>query len=582
MALYLRTLGGLMTGAGLLFTYRTAGSVAQGCTDFVAIKQASLSFEATESTFSLLKDMELTTLSRGKRRWVARLIAYPLPFALQILNHQIKADVHPSLKQGILLVRKHIEHIALAVDITVSVLFTYYVAPRYGVGILVGLGIEVLNEYKILPTKVKQIWEQVWIAAAFTRILNVAYFDDVDVWEIGQFIGEMTVFTWENYFQKDQENVLNPVDMGLKDIESCLAKPLEQFKVNWSHVHCNPRLVPKAAQNIDTVKLMEELGDKIDWDEDHNLQKFKHWMLDDPRFQRNYPLMKSISDDFAKDHFKTGARLIATQIAEGSFQKGDAYIRLDVLQGMLKAVLHNISEDIASADSEKRIQATSDLFILALNGGEYCVTGLVEAVESIYKRRILSGNEVPLETKLLYLLTAKRQQWFDRIYGTFARYCYALPRGIIDPSDLHFRNVSMFYFDRAFKLHSEVVKNDMTTMEGGFCSRLNRLILSKFMEFTFWAYALRTKGFYSVEDVIEENINISMVDFSKYLRKWVEVSKLEEKEQILTDLEDRGVLFGHSLMVEEYQLVNGRPTTVPKINPELFKLVLTQTNLIGG
>lgn len=117
-----RSIGGILDGSGLLLTYRTMGSIAQGKTDFIAYKQSSLLMEAALSTFSLMKDLDYLSMPKQNRKWIARLIAYPLPFALQVLNHHIDAKKHPTIKNGILLCRGHIEHVAFAVDITVSIL----------------------------------------------------------------------------------------------------------------------------------------------------------------------------------------------------------------------------------------------------------------------------------------------------------------------------------------------------------------------------------------------------------------------------------------------------------------------------
>ena len=174
--------------------------------------------------------------------------------------------------------------------------------------------------------------------------------------------------------------------------------------------------------------------------------------------------------------FKTNGSLLAKQIANGTISKGDSYIRYEVMQGMLRSILKSLQDDFDPAD-----------FIqLCISGGDYCGGGKAETIENIYKRRILKGNEVPLRVKFLHLLAALRKSWFDHLYGRVTQITYRLPKGIFNPSDLHFYNISLFYFDKSLKLHSEAIKNDMNITETAFCSRFYRLLLSTLLDYTFW------------------------------------------------------------------------------------------------
>ena len=96
-----RLFGGIMTGGGLLMTYRSLKSVEQGKTVFIAYKQSTILYDLALSTFSLLKDMELSHPAKGRKYLYARLIAYPLPFALQILHYNLDEKKFPKLKAGV-------------------------------------------------------------------------------------------------------------------------------------------------------------------------------------------------------------------------------------------------------------------------------------------------------------------------------------------------------------------------------------------------------------------------------------------------------------------------------------------------
>ena len=499
----LRALGGVMTGSGLLFSYRSMASANQGQTDFIAYKQSNILYEVAASSLSLLKELGSFEVGKSKRKWITSAIAYPLPFALQILNHKIDGKSHPVLKQGILYARRHVEHVAFAVDLCVSVLFTYYVAPYYGAGILVGLTIELLNEQKVMPAKIRAVWEKTWIAISFSRLLNVALLDGADLWDVGRFIAEISIFTWETYFERGAPQEVHKHALTHSNVEELLAKPLDQLQVNASHLSIKPQIALRGSSGIDIQKTMLELVKRVSWTKKTS-RTFKQMLLRNTIFKGNYPhkvKQSDISDRLARQEFQQGAMLLATQIANSAIETGDGYIRYEILQSMLKSILKSLLE---CPDIDADLTALDDLFQLALEGGDYCGGGKAETIENIYNRRVLQGAKIPLKLKFLYLLTSMRKRWFDAAYARISQVAYKLPQGIFDPSDIHFSNISIFYFDKCLKLHSEALKNDINIMESGLCSRLNRLLFSTLLDYTFWPYAMRSQKWYSAKALVND------------------------------------------------------------------------------
>lgn len=445
-------------------------------------------------------------------------------------------------------------------------------APYYGVGILTGLSIEILNEKKVLPQKVKNVWEKAWVLISFTRLFNIALNDEVDYWDIAQFISEISIFGYETYLKKNPQ--LSERKLTSEVIKEIFNRPLDKFKVRFQHVYRDPGLVVPGANRMDIQETMKMLGNSVQWTP-NNLLVWKRKLLKDSRFRDLHPTKtktEEIEDNFAISYFNNGLDLEAMQIAHGSFKVGDAFIQFDVLKGMLKSILKCLLKD----SQDKNFTSLNDgLFKLALEGGDYCATGHVEAIESLYKERILLNRRVPLKSKVLYKLVAKRQRLFDVVYDKFARVTYKLPKGFVDAGDLHFHNVSMFYFDTAFKLHSQVVKNDMTTMEGGFCSRLYRLVFSKIAEQTFWRYAVGSEKCYGVKSILEEVNDLSLKDMTKFWKGWIKTSQEIEESQrkaLLDDLEMEGKVFGESLQIKsEKGYVS---------NPKLTFLMLYQMGVI--
>ncbi len=562
-----RLLGGVMSGGGLLMTYRSLRSVQQGQTVFIAYKQSTILYDLSQSTFSLLKDMELASPSKGRKNWYARVIAYPLPFALQILHYNLDEKKYPALKSAVTTARNHIEHVAFAVDVTVSVLFTYYVAPYYGVGILIGISIEILNEEKVLQGRVKDVWEKAWLGIAFSRLLKLAIFDENDLWDIGLFACELSVFTWEHYladkFHKEApSNNLKPGQ----------AETINRTEVNWLHLEENPSLAIRGSSHLNIVETMDALIKRVEWNEAH-LAAFKSRLLADPIFLSKGNT-DEISDETAKREFSGGAKLLANQIANMAIEKGDSYIRYEVLQAMLRSILKSMQENF-------NLDAVDDLFQLSLSGGDYCGGGKAETIENVYKRRILHGMDIPLRVKFLHLLGAMRKSWFDHLYGKVTQIAYRLPKGIFDPSDIHFYNISLFYFDKSLKLHSEAIRNDMNITETSFCSRFYRLLLSTALDYSFWIFALRSPNWYSPKALIEEistsiGVNgLSMTELTKEWQKWVERQTLseEQKEKLNEMILNEGSIFGEKIALEE----EGKW----KANPRLLKLMFCDMGILN-
>lgn len=585
-----RLCGGVMSGGGLLMSYRSLKSVQQGQTVFIAYKQSTILYDLATSSFSLLKELDLTDASNSSRKWMVRLIAYPLPFALQILHYNLDAKKYPEVARVVESARQHMEHVALAIDVTVSVLFTYYVAPCYGMGMLIGLSIEVLNEEKVLSGRVKDVWEKAWLGLAFSRLFRLAIFDDNDVWGLGLFACELGTFTWEHYLSDHYQKSSTPAAYHTGDP-----------RVNRSHLHENPNLSIKGARHLKISEAMESLVKGVEWTKEY-LMALKDHLIKDPIFVEANSLHNKkaadISDETAKEAFEAGATLLANQIENSGIQKGDSYIRYEVLQAMLRSILKTLEDDfnqeeitdkmdllklyeIANRLDPKllsgnevvhagrlrnqlkglqetlRHSAVSDLIQLAISGGDYCGGGKAETIEEIYKRRVIHGKEIPLKVKFLHLLSAMRKRWFDHLYGRVTQLTYRLPKGIFDPADVHFYNISLFYFDKSLKLHSEAVKNDMNITETSFCSRFYRLLLSTALDYTFWIYAMSSPNWYSPEVLLEEiaeanEVNgLPLADLNKWWIEWVKEQKYDQaKEDRLIDGIESNTIFGEQITVQ--------------------------------
>lgn len=569
MIFLLRGMSGVRAGAGLLFSYRNMTSVAQGQTDFIAYKQSNILYDVALSTMSLLNDMDLADIGRNKQKWCALLFAYPIPFALQIINHQVNGKSHPILKQSILFARKHVQRVAFAVDVCVSIAFAYYVAPIYGAGVLVGLAVELLNEKELLVGKIKAVWEKAWLVLAYTRVLHISYIKDADVVDICRSVAEVSIFIWEQYFQKNTFSDNLKRQLTTFNAKNILAKTLSNFQVNCEHLVKNPLPMLQGSAVIDIEKAMEQHASQVVWTKQH-YYSFKISLLQNTMFQEKHPdkvAMGDISDELAKKEFVNGANLLAKQIANEANIAGNAYIRYDVLQGMLKSILKSMETD--SSD-----QRASDLFQLSLEGGSSCASGKSGVIEDVFSRRILNASS--LKVKILRQFMGVRKSWFDHLYGKATRLVYKLPRGVFDPSDIHCANMAMFYFDKGLKLHSETLKNDINILETGFCSRLNRLVFSTLLDYTFWPYAIRSANFYSAESLVNTlsqpsalSDRLSPAEVTKWWQEWGNTIVDErEKEAFFNDLSENGTIFGEPIQKDN------------KVNPKLLQLMLYDMNII--
>ncbi len=536
-----RLLGGVMAGGGMLMSYRSLESVHQGQTVFIAYKQSTVLYDLTMNVFSLLKDMERKSPTGVKRAIIARLIAYPLPFALQVLHYKLDANQYPLTRRVVDTLCNHIEHVALAIDVVVCALFTYYVAPYFGVGTLIGLSIEVLNEKKMLPAKIKDLWEKAWLCLAFSRLLKPAIFNDNDLWELGHFACEMTTFLWEHYLS----------DSFPKPEAKPQAYHEIQPRIHWPHLEENPNLLCKGAHHLDIEEVMNSLMEQVEWT-DENLTALTALLGQDSIFlvSNIVPNRKN-----AIAYFKTNGKQIADQIGNMAIKKGDSYIRYDILQGMMRSILKSIQDEMQK--DETRQNALADLFQLAISGGDYCGGGKSETIENIYKRRVINGKDIPLRVKTLHILSSLRKSWFDQFYAKVTQVTYRLPKGIFDPSDIHFYNICLFYFDKSFKLHSEALKNDMNITETAFCSRFYRLLLSTILDYTFWIYAARSPEWYSTDALLDQfaatcGDGLPLAELNKWWIEWVEKQNYtEDQEEKITNEIYQDKIFGQPLFIEK-------------------------------
>lgn len=316
---------------------------------------------------------------------------------------------------------------------------------------------------------------------------------------------------------------------------------------------------------------MEYLTGKVEWT-DENLKALKGHLQLDPIFSESGI---ELTDENAKDYFYTNAKRLANEIEHSTIQKGDSYIRYEVLQAMLRSDLKALKDNFDDDPS-----ALSDLFQLAISGGDYCGGGKAETIENIYKRRVIHGKDVPLRVKFLHLLASMRKKWFDHLYGRVTQLSYRLPKGVFDAADIHFYNVSLFYFDKSLKLHSEAIKNDMNITETAFCSRFFRLLLSTTLDYTFWLYALCSSHWYSPEAILDEITDacgengLSLTVLNQWWIKWVEQQNYspERKEELIESITNEEKIFEESILekVDRKQ----------KPNPRLLKRMFFEMGIL--
>ena len=598
-------LNGIMTGGSAISSFREISSIAQGETDFLAFIQSQRVCSLVHECFYILNEVYHYDISKSRQKWTALTIGYSIPFALQMANHRIDAKQYPLLKKSIVYLRDHLDHLMLIADIALTGMHAYNMSPLSGIGMAIGFTIEVLDETKVLPAKVKAVWEKTRIGLALISIMNAGFlFEGLFTYHnYVYFAGLIGTFVWEQYFERNpppaevvhrlsydkavklhSENQMfklisadGALNALVDDKERRLLDDPQKFQVNWAHVNFDPKLVSTGAADIGIRVTMQVLINKVVWNAG-NLNVFRAKLLSDARFQKAHPEMKVEEDiplETVQKIFIERAGLLATEIADSRIAKGDSFIRYDLLQAMLKSILKNLNE---SENFE------GDLFKLAVEGGDYCAAGKVEVIEEVYKRRVLGRGNIPLQTKFLYQLNVMRMRWFESIYSRLALYSNKLPKGIIDPLDVHFHNLALFYFDKIFKLHNETIKNDMTLMTSGLCDYFYRNIFSLVANYTFWPYAMKSDSWYSATAIAQEiaevsfSLGISGKEVADWWNGWFE----NQSEEIKEELKDNLLMEGKVLKKLLYVPVspNNPKDNRQMINPVLVRLMLLDMGIL--
>lgn len=559
---------GFLMGGGIIHDYRCAKNVQQGQTDFMAYKQAARINNLINFGLYVFRGNETPEYS-FTRRLTITLISYPIPFALQILNHRVDAKVHPTLKACILAARNNLESVAVAVDVLLGVYFATQISPAFGVAGLVGLTIEVLKDQQLLSPKIKEIWEKAHLFIIFAHLITVPLlFPNVSVLMIADIILNIGCFVWEHYFEKPPPNVLPAVEMTVERAKEILNTPLEKFRVNLSHLAMNPKLAD-ALIDVDIVAITESLIKGINWTDEH-YKTFKLKLLSDARFVSENPHLglDGIPDEVAKQEFEKGARIIAKEIAGSCISHGDDYIRYNALQRNLKAVLKKLSTMDDPAD---------DLFKLAIEGGAYCASGKVNAIQQMYEDLI--QREASLDDKFLLWLHQIRQQWFTKIYAKMSHYAFKLPKGIFDPSDIHLYDLSLFYFDQPYKIHDETLRNDMAVNESGLCNYAYRRLLTFLLDHTFWPYyASKSPDWYAPQALVNGIVEGSIASErsgrreQEWWQNWIDqLPDTSEREELDEEL----ILF--QVLDEPIYTSTAHGQA---LNPNLIKLMLCRMGII--
>lgn len=168
-----------------------------------------------------------------------------------------------------------------------------------------------------------------------------------------------------------------------------------------------------------------------------------------------------------------------------------------------------------------------------------------------------------------------RERWFDAVYAKFATYTYKLPKGIIDSSDLHVRNIAFYYFSKPLKVHSETLNNDSNVTAE--CDPVYRLIFSGIVDQTFWRYALRSPDWHNAKRCLNEiqettaERGLGMSELTEWWREWIKKRQelahgneacLKALKKLENKFSNKGTLFKQSLVDNK------------KMNPQLLKLML--------
>ncbi len=574
------TLSGIFSASAMVYSQRSSQSVAQGETDFRAFTQAKSFFRNINFATLMLLDAGLLpqNLSKNKRRWIARIISYPLPFVLQILKHHIDPIKQPKLAQGVNFLRDHLEQVAFAIDLAVTAGMIYFSSPFYSAGLMIGFTVEILNSNNLLSEKTRDIWEKSRLLLSFNSVFFSPRLIDIDWLDIGYMAAAVFIFIQEHYLNVPNKPPLEH-QLHLKQAQKLIDIPLTELEVDWSHLKFDPKIEVPGSYLINIEESMQKLVDKMEtrWNEE-NLRDLKKRLMLSPRFKAKHLTIEDfnqIPDELAKNEFRNGAHVLAWEISESAIESGGAYIRYGHVQSLLKSTLKILME----FDHFEPY-----LFQLSLEGGEYCGAGKIEAIENVYKSLLLITDEIPLKYKFYQQLTNRRRDLFEGLYQEYIlKIANKLPKGIIDPVDIHFFNLFRFYVEEGLRMHTESLENDMTVK--AYCNRVTRKIGTLTADYTLWPYALKTNGLYSPKDLVGEvvsaasDLGFSTSSIALWWQSWFE----KENPSNFTELSDGlfvyGKLFDRPITIPV--VVHEDPKVVKEmINPDIIKLMLLDMGIL--
>lgn len=372
-------IGGFLTGGGVTNTFRNAQAVTQGQTDYVAYRQSRNLTHVVSGIFYALDEAGKYQTTKTGRRWAARLICYPLAFSLQILNHHIDGKSSPRLKSSILFARNHLNHLTFGLDLCVTAIFSLYVTPLYGIGMLAGLSLELLSEYNKLPVGVKKAYEKFSLLLCFTGVFGLGIYSEIDLLDAIHICLMIAIFAYETYRTHSLPPDFFNHHLTEENAKKLLETPIENFQFNWSQITQDTHFVTPGAAKLDIEKTMKEHGKKVEWT-DKNLTVFKESLWQNQSFRAYHPQYKEkqdLSDKETKKFFSTGLERFAHSVATEIFEKGNEYIRYNILQGMLRSVLFCTKE-------LKGIELADLLSTFALEGFEVCADGQIKVIENAY------------------------------------------------------------------------------------------------------------------------------------------------------------------------------------------------------
>lgn len=614
----INALDGLLTGAEISINYRGTESITKGGTAFVAFKQALTLHFTFKRCITALNQLGITNITKASRSWIIKILAIPIPFALQILAFHIDKEAHPYLGHAVHWLRDRIPEIALAIDLCASICIAAHSAPIFGVCMIIGASVDLAYKLKLLNPIIKMIWEKVIIGITLVQACGASMIGEMDIYEAFFIVAELIVHVRERWF------VHNPPDtkhrLSALDAKRLVDLPLDKFKVNWEHVHWNPQLGIED-NSTDIEATMKKLIDSVQWNES-NLKMLRGMLDKNEHFKNpanndqywNYVKGdENQKNEIAKAWLKKCANSLAYQIANSSIEAGNHEINYDYLKKMLRADLKNLLE---AAETNEPFE--EDFFQIALEGGDACAAGMYEQIESVFDRRVLGGNQAALSLKFLSKLRDTRKSWFINLKTRIANFINKisemlfgrkLSNSLFDPNDVHLHNIGFFYFNKGLKTHSATNENDMT-VEDFFCDHLYQLLVSVFLfDWLFWPFATRADGWYNpaaLVDAINADSTQIRISQQRITEWWVNWSKettsnqanqkettaeQEEKDRVHDELYD-GKLWDREIttyvpdQVTFWDDANQTSKTIfketPKqiVNPDLVKLMLIDMGIL--